>query len=172
MSDVGVIIGYWWAGGSTGQCGEGLLSVGVALNCVMVGFQVFIALGIVTGSTLHSWPHHLYSHARDFSRIEGALLLWEDPGIFNSWSQVSWQQTNKSLAQHSTQASLIGVPSGRFLHLWQPLRFEPCAPTFLWPLVQRLPADFSVMEASCQWETRTTLSTITECRQDAPHWTT
>lgn len=104
--------------------------------------------------------------------IEGALLLWEDPGIFNSWSQVSLQQTDKALAQHSTQASLIGIPSGRFLHLWQALRFELCALTFPVPLVQRLPADLSVMEASCQWETRTTLSTITECRQDAPHWTT
>ena len=38
--------------------------------------------------------------------------------------------------------------------------------------IEWLPADLSVMEASCQWETRTTLSTITECRQDAPHWTT
>lgn len=32
-----------------------------------LGFQVFIALGIVTGSTLHSWPHHLYLYTRDFN---------------------------------------------------------------------------------------------------------
>lgn len=45
------------------------------------------------------------------------------------WNHLHPQGADQSLAQHGTQASLVGVPSGQFLHLWQMLSFELSDPS-------------------------------------------
>lgn len=104
---------------------ETFCELGVALSCVMDWVQVFIALGRVTGST---YIPDLITYIRTpVISSEEHFYCGRTQGSFNSWSQVSLQQTDRPWCSTAPRP-LTGIPSGTFPHPWQPLRFEPCTP--------------------------------------------
>lgn len=118
---------HWSAWWRPSECGGGSeLCDGWVSRSLLLWVESQVLPTFLTSSPIFAHP---------WFQLREHFYCGRTQGSFNSWSQVSLQQTDKSLVQHSTQASLTGIPSGTFPHPWQPLRFEPCTLTFLVLLV-------------------------------------